>query len=348
MMMTRHMNVCAIVAGLCCASLRAQEFEPDLDSLLETEDDTFKDEMDALERGDQKEFSVVTETDVSSLEVGDIYKSNGAFYKVVAIGSKGAAGGEFKVQRIAGKVDPSKKWSRVSGLGPSTILSRQTLLGWFFSGGPLMYPLAFLLLIMIIIAINSMWVYRRKKQCPKQFVDEARAAVLAGDLDRFAGLALNERGFFPNICRAMVNNFKTSTMEDIRVRAESEAMRQISLLRTPLQGLNFIAAVAPLIGLLGTVIGMIVCFDSLSDDAASAAKSQAMADGIKSALLTTAAGLTVAVPSLFTFFVFNQKLTLLIADCEGLAAEFVQELAHLKQRMIEAQARQAGAGGPSG
>ena len=109
MMMTRHMNVCAIVAGLCCASLRAQEFEPDLDSLLETEDDTFKDEMDALERGDQKEFSVVTETDVSSLEVGDIYKSNGAFYKVVAIGSKGAAGGEFKVQRIAGKVDPSKK-----------------------------------------------------------------------------------------------------------------------------------------------------------------------------------------------------------------------------------------------
>ncbi|MDA1139935.1 MAG: MotA/TolQ/ExbB proton channel family protein [Planctomycetota bacterium] len=335
-------------AGLCGASLSAEGFEPDLDSVLETEDDTFKDEMAALERGDQKEFGVVTETDVSSLEVGDIYKSNGAFFKVVVIGAKGASGGEFRVQRIAGKIDPSKKWSRVSGLGPATIMSRQSLLGWFFNGGPIMYPLAFLLLIMLIIAVNSLWVYRRKKQCPRQFVEEARAAVLAGDLDKFAGLALNEKGLFPNICRAMVNNFKTSTMDDIRARTESEAMRQISLLRTPIKGLNFIAAVAPLLGLLGTVVGMIVCFDSLSDDAASAAKSQAMADGIKIALLTTAAGLTVAVPSLFTFFVFNQKLTLLIADCEGLAAEFVQELAHLKTRTAEAEARKAAAGRPGG
>jgi len=348
--MTRHMNVFAplFVAGLCWASLSAQDFGPDLDSILETEDDTFKDEMDALERGDQMEFSVVTETDISSLEVGDIYKSNGAFYKVVVIGAKGAAGGEFKVKRIAGKIDPSKKWSRISGLGPATIMSRQTLLGWFFNGGPIMYPLAFLLLIMIIIAINSLWVYRRQKQCPRKFVEEARAAMLAGDLDKFAGLAINERGLFPNICRAMVNNFQTSTMDDIRVRAESEALRQITLLRTPIKGLNFIASVAPLLGLLGTVVGMIICFDSLSDDAASAAKSQAMADGIKIALLTTAAGLTVAVPSLFTFFVFNQKLTLLIADCEGLAGEFVQELAHLKVRTEEAEARRAAAGGPAG
>jgi biopolymer transport protein ExbB len=134
----------------------------------------------------------------------------------------------------------------------------------------------------------------------------------------------------------MVTNFKSSTVDDMKSRGESAAQKQVSLLRTPLKGLNFIASVAPLLGLLGTVIGMIICFDSLAEEAASASKSQAMAAGIRVALLTTAAGLTVAVPSLFAYFLFNQKLNLIVADCEDHATELGHELARIKRAAARA------------
>ncbi len=311
------------------------DFESEFEALLDDKDEVFKTDMEAAESGDLKEFMAVTDDNIVALEVGDIYKSNSTFFKVTQIRSKGTEGGKFVVQRVAGKLDPGRKWNRVSGLGPLTIVSRETLLDRFFSGGFLMYPIALLLLAMIVIAINSVWVYRSEKQNPARFVESARTAIAEGDLEGFDNLAREEKGLFASICRAMTLDFETSSIEDIKTRCESEAQRQVSLLRMPLKALNFIAAVAPLLGLLGTVIGMIICFDSLAGEAASAGKSQAMAAGIKVALITTAAGLCVAVPALAVYFVFNQKLNMLVGDSEGLATEFVHGLANIKREAPE-------------
>lgn len=322
----------ALPSALAVGSAWAQGgAETDLRSIVDDAGEVLKSEMEGAEKGDEKEFTVVTDDDAGSLETGDVYKSNGSFFKVIRVIRKGADGGEFVVQRTAGKADPSRRWNRISGLGPLSLTGRETLLDRFLSGGTLMYPIAFLLLALIIILLNSLWVYRRGKQCPRRFVANVQDSLTKGDVEGFERLALGQRGLFASICRAMVTNFKTSTDEDIRARCESEAIRQISLLRTPLKALNFIAAVAPLLGLLGTVVGMIACFDSLSDEAASAAKSQAMAAGIKVALLTTAAGLSVAVPALLVYFVFNQKLNLIVAHCEALAGDLVHDLVTLKR-----------------
>ena len=301
---------------------------------LADKEGALKAEMAKAETGDNRKFTVVTDDDISALQESDIYKSNNSFFKVVRIRSKGVDGGKFIVERMVGKSPPSRKWSRVSGLGPLTIASRETLLDRFLSGGVLMYPIAFLLLMMIIIALNSLWVYRARKQYPRRFVESGRQALADGNVDEFDHLAMRQKGLLASICRAMVTNFATSTADDIQSRCESEALRQITLLRAPLKALNFIAAVAPLLGLLGTVIGMITCFDSIAEEAASAAKSQAMAGGIKVALLTTAAGLSVAVPSLLVYFIFTQKLNLIIAQCETLAGEFVHELITIKRKAV--------------
>ena len=325
--------VVALAAVGAGAWAQSRPGEPDFESIVEDRNEVLKGEMDGMRAGDQKAFTVVTDDNIGALEVGDIYKSSGSFFKVTTIRSKGTDGGTFVVQRIGGEHDPSRKWNRVSGLGPLTIVSRETVLDRFLSGGWLMYPIAFLLLVTIIIALNSVWIYRRGKQCPGRFVEAARLAIGRGDMDEFGRLAMQERGLFATICRAMVAKFHVSTVADIQGRCEAEAMRQISFLRAPLKGLNFIASVAPLLGLLGTVFGMITCFDSLAEEAASAAKSQMMASGIKVALLTTAAGLSVAVPTLLVYFIFSQKLNLVIAYCETLASDFVHELAVVKRRM---------------
>ena len=331
--MNRRMRVItfAMVCGLVVCVASAAEDAPEFLDAIEDKDQVLEGEMAEAPAGDKKEFTVVTDTDVSTLTKEDIYKSKSTFFKVIQIRSKGTEGGELVVERVKGESDPGRKWTRVSGLGPLSFDSRETLLDRFLSGGPLMYPIAFLLLVLIIIALNSAWIYRRGKQAPRRFVEAAQRALDDGDVGRFGELAADEKGLFARVCCAMASKFDTSTTEDINIRCQAEAKRQISVLRVPLKGLNFIASVAPLLGLLGTVIGMIICFDSLSGDAASEAKSQAMAGGIKVALLTTAAGLSVAAPALLVFFVFNQRLNMIISHCETLAGDFVHELAVVKR-----------------
>jgi biopolymer transport protein ExbB len=237
------------------------------------------------------------------------------------------------VRRIAGSRDPSQSWSRVSGLGPLTIRSRRTMFDWYLAGGHVMHFISFFLLLTILILFNSLWIYRRAKQCPASFLDAARRAATAGDVERLKELAASHRGMLAGICRAMTANFPTSTVADIQGRCEAEARRQISLLRMPLKTLTFNAAISPLLGLFGTVLGIIMCFARVKEagGAASAGNIQYLAGGIEVALLTTLFGLAVAMFSLVVYFIFNQKLNLIIAYCETVADEFVHELATVKR-----------------
>lgn len=319
----------AVMAGLASRGAPAGELEPDFD--LEDKGKVLLSEMEKEGPGDRKVFGVVTDDDISALEVGDIYKSNGSYFKVTAIGSKGSTGGQFSVERTAGRFDPGRSWSRVSGLGPLTIVSRETLFSLYLSGGWVMHAISVVLLAAIVLTLNGIWVYRRRKQCPPRFVEDARKAISKGDLGQFEDMALRERGFFPAVCQAMAMDFRASTLDDIKARCESRASQQITLLRMPLKALNLAAVISPLMGLLGTVIGLVMCFESLQYEAASAAKSQLLAAGVRVALFTTVYGLLVAIPSLAAYFFFSQKLNAIAAYCEGVATEFLQQLAALKR-----------------
>jgi biopolymer transport protein ExbB len=106
-------------------------------------------------------------------------------------------------------------------------------------------------------------------------------------------------------------------------------------LRLPLEGLSLIAAVAPLLGLLGTVIGIVISFEAVAFDAASAAKAQALALGIRMALFTTLGGLCVAIPALFIRFFGNTRLSAVVSECELHTEEFLHEIAQIKRNSKE-------------
>lgn len=326
------LTLCSLVLA-CCQNAPAAgpPDKPELEIAPEEADDVLRADMEQTEAGDNREFTVVTDDNVAGIEKGDIYKNRKAYYKITAISYKSEKGGKFTVQRFKGADDPSKTWNRVSGSGPLTIVGRETLLDRFLSGGVLMYPIAFLLLCTIVIALNSLRVYRRGKQVPKAFFEASRKAIAAGDIGKFEDLALHERGLLGQICRAMVLDFRASTPAEIRRRCEAQGAKQVDLLRTPLRTLNFIAAVAPLLGLLGTVIGIILCFEALEGEAATLSRAQALAKGIKVALLTTAFGLCVAVPALLVYFIFNTRLNLIATECGAKAEELIHELTLLKR-----------------
>ncbi len=307
-----------------------------------------KDKVDVLEHdkdeagaGDNKEFTINTDDNIATLEVGDEYRTDDKlFYHVTSISSKGEKGGTFVFKRVRGASDhPAQKFMRVAGKGPLTIAARLTLVDIYFMGGPFLHPIALLALATIILGINCLMLYRSARQCPPKFVEEARAALNKGDMDKFEDLALKEKGLFPHICRAMAEDHQSSTIEDIQSRVEAVAGAQVNKLKIPVKALNLISAAAPLLGLLGTIIGMVLVFDAVAN-AGGASKAQALAAGIRVKLFSTAAALMVAIPSLFLFFIFNQKLNAIISDCEVLTESFLQRIS-LNRRKAKSKAAKA-------
>ena len=320
------------LAFLAVAPVRAAEPNLDLDSLVNDKDKVIKAEEAEAGPGDGKFFVIKTDDNITSLEVGDVYRNEQkTFFKVTGIQSKGSQGGEFSVQRTAGKAEPDRKFQRVSGVGPVTIVARITLLDLYVMGGFFMHPIALMGMLVILLALNCVWIYRRNAQIPPRFVEEARKALDAGDVEKFEDLALKERGLFPGICRALADRFDSSTPEEIKSRAEIAAGGLIGKLRVPTKALNLVAAAAPLLGLLGTIVGMVIVFEAVAS-ATGAAKAQALAAGIRVKLFCTAAALSVAIPALFLYFIFNQKLSDLISQCESLTELFLHQLTQLKRK----------------
>jgi biopolymer transport protein ExbB len=330
MKMAACLTACLLIANLGAVPGRAQD-PLDLSSALDDDELPLGEKAEKKDPGDNKTFRVTTDHDITSLEVGDIYKNSQSEFEVVEIRSKGKEGGRFTVKRIVGKNDPTRKWSRESGLGPLTIVSRETLWDLYRQGGVLMHFILACAVITIILGLNCAWVFRVGRHCPPRFIEPARSCLQRNDIPGFQQLAQNEKGLFGHICRAMAVRFDTSTLEDVTTRTELEGARQVRRLRLPLDGLSLIAAVAPLLGLLGTVIGIVISFEAVAFDAASAAKAQALALGIRMALFTTLGGLCVAIPALFIRFFGNTRLSAVVSECELYTEEFLHEIAQIKR-----------------
>ena len=184
-----------------------------------------------------------------------------------------------------------------------------------------------LLLLTIILVARLFFYYRPSAHCSPEFVKRCRKAIRRGDFEDFEDLTVREQGLLAHSARAMVATVEDDIdMDQVEGRAQGAARREVARMRFPVRRLSFFAVVAPLLGLLGAVIGMIQCFDSVAGQAADQSKAVAMAAGIKQALLTTAFGLIVAVPALFFAFLFNHKLKLLTTDCEVAAEDLVHSI----------------------
>jgi biopolymer transport protein ExbB len=103
---------------------------------------------------------------------------------------------------------------------------------------------------------------------------------------------------------------------------EGEGSRQASRLRSQIQYLQDIAVIAPMVGLLGTVMGMLRAFNSVALDIAKA-KPMVLAAGVSQALVTTAAGLIVGIPAMMAYACFRGRVAKLISGLEALSAELL-------------------------
>lgn len=190
------------------------------------------------------------------------------------------------------------------------------LMTLFRDGGFMMYPLILCSLValgVIIAKAWTLWVAHRESQ---RLLDEIEDLGVHGRLDQAIEKAEQTRGPVAAILLAGLRRVreKRHTGADVQKAIDTTGVIELDFLERGLTVLATIANVAPMLGFLGTVIGMILAFQAI--EIAGQVDPSLVASGIKVALITTAAGLTIAIPVNVAYNFFVTRVDRLIQDME--------------------------------
>ena len=186
----------------------------------------------------------------------------------------------------------------------------------FADGGLMMYPLVVCSLIALGVIIAKAWTLWIAHRDTVSVLEKVEEAAAAGRLDEAAEVAADTPGPAAAILLAGLRRIRSLTVNrgELEQVISTAGAIELSFLERGLVILATVANVAPLMGFLGTVAGMILAFASI--EAAGNVDPGLVAGGIKVALLTTAAGLTIASPVNIGYNFFVTRIDKLIVDME--------------------------------
>ena len=190
-----------------------------------------------------------------------------------------------------------------------------------FSGGPLGIAIMLVLIGMSLAAAYLVFEHilalRRKELLPEGLGDEVRQFVLSGRLSEADQACRAKPSMLAYILSHGVAEVD-SGWSAVEKALEDAIAEQSARLFRKLEYLNVLANLAPMVGLLGTVVGMILCFHQVASTQGSAGAAD-LAEGIYQALVTTVAGLMIAIPALGAFAIFRNRIDQYIAEASGVA-----------------------------
>ncbi|AHF04444.1 flagellar motor protein MotA [Marichromatium purpuratum 984] len=166
------------------------------------------------------------------------------------------------------------------------------------AGGPVMLVLCALSLLALTLVLFKLLQFARLRVGARAFIAPTLAACAAGRLDEARGALAPAPQPIAAVLAVAIDGLTHGgrTLQQLREEVLREAAAQQQRLNAHLRGLDAIVTLAPLLGLLGTVLGMIEAFRTL-EQAGGQANPALLAGGIWEALLTTAAGLAIAIPA---------------------------------------------------
>lgn len=189
-------------------------------------------------------------------------------------------------------------------------------------GGPFMYLILVASIVGLAIIIERFIIFAKSGKNNTGFILKIKEMVLTGRYTE--ALAVCDAVKLPvsTVVKSILVN-RNKNREDLEKLVQAEAQREIPYLENRLTALNTIATIAPLLGLLGTVSGMIKAFGVLAKGNIADA---ALAGHISEALLTTAAGLLVAIPCIIAYNYFEKRLETLVNEMEIHSTELIDSV----------------------
>ncbi len=212
------------------------------------------------------------------------------------------------------------------------------MLEFFQRGGIMMYPLALTSLIAVAFIIERALSLRKKKILIPEILSVVENFSSLRDIDLARNICLKYRGPLSNIILMGLENYQVSKVE-MRELLEDQGRQEIRTLQRGLVVLEAIAAVAPLMGLLGTVLGMVDVFSVIQEQGIG--QTAALSGGISQALLTTVTGLFIGIPTLIAYYYFTQKAENLILDIEKYTNQLINKINRIKQGEPQEEATEA-------
>ncbi|RMH55346.1 MAG: MotA/TolQ/ExbB proton channel family protein [Candidatus Hydrogenedentota bacterium] len=194
-------------------------------------------------------------------------------------------------------------------------------------GGPIMYFILVVSIIGLAIALERLYHFFRAKTNYRKLLADVKE-LLADDLVYKAMARCDEdHGPIARVLKTILKN-KDQSSETIRDAIDAAALEEIPRLERRVGALGTIANISTLLGLLGTIIGMIVTFASIADEVTGVVNVQVLAGGIWQAMLTTAFGLSVAIPTTIVHAYLVNEIKKFSVAMEHSAAELIHFLEH--------------------
>lgn len=191
----------------------------------------------------------------------------------------------------------------------------------FLKGGFIMWPILLCSFLALAVIIDRYIVLRKARINVPAFMVKIRGMIKKKDISGAISYCMEEKSPAANIIRKGLKKFGLGH-ERVREAIENAGSQEVSKLEKGLTVLATVAGVAPLLGFLGTVTGMISAFMTI-EDLAGAANPSDLAGGIWEALLTTAFGLIVGIPALAFYNYFLSAVKKLVGDMETVANDVV-------------------------
>lgn len=191
------------------------------------------------------------------------------------------------------------------------------------AGGWLMLPIILCSIVALAIIVERFWSLQKARVAPANLVSDIWQQARKGKLDTGKLTELRSGSPLGRVLAAGLININQER-HVMKEAIEETGRHVVSELERYLNALGTIAAISPLLGLLGTVVAMVKIFTSIG--AVGAGNTAALAGGISEALITTVAGLSVAIPALMFYRFFRARVDELVITMEQQALKMVEML----------------------
>ena len=187
------------------------------------------------------------------------------------------------------------------------------------SGGPVMYPLGAISVLGLMLILAYIMTMHRGAVVSNRYMQAADALIRKGDYLGLLAVSNRHNEAIASVMERALNFLTknpTASMAEVREIAQAEGIRLASLWNQRISYLADIGSIAPMLGLLGTVLGMITSFTVVANDVVSS-RPMLLAGGVAEALITTAAGLLIGIPLMASYAFFRGRVQGMISDLEA-------------------------------
>ena len=191
---------------------------------------------------------------------------------------------------------------------------------FILAGGPFMWPLLACSVLIITISVERLWFLQERLVTPNGLTNQIVNLFNKNLINHKQSNEIAELSSLGFLLVSVIQ-YKDLPRQNLESKIEEKAIEVKFLLERNLNMLGTIATISPLLGLLGTVVGMITAFTGLTET--SGANPDLLAQGISQALITTAFGLFIAVPCLVLHKYFEHKVSFLLISLQVEVSRFI-------------------------